>query len=150
MLLLEACSARLAAEVLTLVRAEHGEDIRTRDGYVFQHLVPGPQSVSELARRLGVTQQAMSKQVDDLVRRSLVAKHRDPTDARARLVALADRGNDVVEAGRRARTSIEQQLIVDLGSTAVAALREQLTMLSDETGALTHLMNRRLRPEDTR
>ncbi|MET0791839.1 MAG: MarR family transcriptional regulator, partial [Polyangiaceae bacterium] len=32
--------------------------IRHAHGYVFQHLLPGPLAISELARHLGVTQQA--------------------------------------------------------------------------------------------
>ncbi len=149
-LLLEACAARLGDDVLAQVRADHGDDVRFRDGYVFQHLLDGPKSISELADRLGVTQQAMSKQVGDLLRRELVVKHRDPKDGRAWLVSLSDRGLGVIEAGRRARASIARQLVADMGADSMRSLVEDLVLLSETTGAMEHLMNRRLRPEDSR
>ncbi|MEO1057027.1 MAG: MarR family transcriptional regulator [Actinomycetota bacterium] len=149
-LLLEACASRLGDDVLARVRSECGDDIRYRDGYVFQHLLTGPKTISELANRLGVTQQAMSKQVGDLLRRDLVVKHRDPADGRAWLVSLGERGHAVIDAGRRARSSIAQQLVDALGADSMQRLVEDLLLLSEETGAMEHLMSRRLRPEDVR
>ena len=64
-LLLEACTARVDVEVLQAVRAAAGS-VRHADGYVFQHLLDGPITPTELARRLGVSQQAASKQVADM------------------------------------------------------------------------------------
>ena len=149
-LLLAACSARLDDEVLTRVRADLGDDIRFRDGYVFQHLVPGPCSISELARRLGVTQQAASKQVADLVDRGLVTKAPDPDDARAWLVSLSDRGRRAVEAGRLARTAIASELGAQLGAGAMRSLLGHLRDLSERTDALPRLLDRQLRPEESR
>ena len=149
-LLLEACTARLDGEVLDRVRARAGDDVRFRDGYVFQHLVEGPRSVSDLARLLGVTQQAASKQVADLVQRRLVVKRRDPADARSSLVSLSARGRRVVEAGRQARAAIADRLTAELGGPAYRTLVEHLALLSDRTDAIAALMDRRLRPEDGR
>lgn len=149
-LLLEACASRLGDDVLAQVRSECGDDIRYRDGYVFQHLLTGPKSISELANRLGVTQQAMSKQVGDLLRRDLVVKNRDPADGRAWLVSLSERGHGVINAGRRARASMSEQLAADLGADVTAYLVEALWRLSEQTGAMEHLLSRRLRPEEAR
>lgn len=149
-LLLEACAARLGDQVLALVRAEVGDDIRYRDGYVFQHLIDGPRTASELARRLGVSQQAASKQVADLVARALVTKQRDPADGRAWLVALSDRGRLAVDAGRRARSGIADDLAAGLGRPAAQTLVASLAGLSDQIGAMDHLLSRQLRPEDGR
>jgi DNA-binding MarR family transcriptional regulator len=149
-LLLEACTARLDDDVLARVRSELGDDVRFRDGYVFQHLIDEPQSISELARRLGVTQQAASKQVADLVGRRLVTKDRDPTDARSWLVSLTDRGHRVVESGRRARSAVADDLVSELGAPSFRTLVEHLVLLSDRTDAFRHMMDRRLRPDDSR
>ncbi|MEL6983314.1 MAG: MarR family transcriptional regulator [Actinomycetota bacterium] len=146
-LLLEACAARLGDEVLARVRSELGADIRYRDGYVFQHLIQRPRSVSDLARRLGVTQQAASKQVADLADRGLVSRHRDPDDGRSWLISLSPRGQRAVQAGREARTDLADELLTDLGGTTYHALVEHLASLSTNTGALAHLLDRRLRPE---
>ena len=146
-LLVQACSARLNDDVLARVRTEVGDDVRIRDGYVFQHIVDGPCSVSELARRLGVTQQATSKQVADLVDRGLVERRRDPSDARAWQISLSERGRDVVHAGRRARRAVIDDLVAALGSDVVTRLVDDLTRLSDHSGAIERLLGRQLRPE---
>lgn len=149
-LLLEACTARLDNDVLARVRSDVGDDVRIRDGYVFQHLIDEPRSISELARRLGVTQQAASKQVTDLVGRRLVTKDRDPTDARSWLVSLTSRGHRVIESGRRARSAVADELISELGGPSFQTLVEHLVLLSDRTDAMRHMMDRRLRPDDSR
>ncbi len=149
-LLLEACSAWADDQVLRSVRSEVGDDVRHRDGYVFQHLVDGPCSITELAQRLGVTQQAASKQVDDLVRRGLVLRRRDPDDARVRLLSLSDRGTLAVESGRRARRRVVDDLAREMGEGSLRSLTGGLESLSDRTGALQRLLDRRLRPEEGR
>ncbi len=149
-LLLEACTARLDNDVLARVRSEVGDDVRFKDGYVFQHLIDEPQSISELARRLGVTQQAASKQVADLRGRHLVRKDRDPNDARSWLVSLTARGYRVIESGRRARSAVADELARELGGPSFQSLVEHLVLLSDRTDAMRHMMDRRLRPDDSR
>lgn len=149
-LLISACSARLDDDVLARVRRMVGDDVRYRDGYVFQHLVGGPISITALARLLGVTQQAASKQVADLESRGLVVRRPDPGDARARLVDLAERGRRTVEAGRVARREIVAELTADLGGEWRRSLLDRLGELSDRTGAIDHLAARRIRPEGAR
>jgi hypothetical protein len=55
----------LADEIQRRLAAGGHADLRFADGFVFQHLVGGPVTVSALAERLGVTQQAASKSVAD-------------------------------------------------------------------------------------
>jgi DNA-binding MarR family transcriptional regulator len=149
-LLLQACSAAFSDRVLGDIREEVGDDVRFNDGYVFQHLVPGPCSVTALARKLGVSQQAASQQVADLERRGLVTRRADPGDARARLVALSDRGEEVVRAGRRSRAAVNRELVDVLGRRRRDALVEALNRVSDATGALDQLAGRRPRPDADR
>ena len=78
----------LADEVQRRIAADGLDDLRMADGVVFQHLVPGPQPIGELAARLGVSQQAASKSVADLERRGYVRREADPADGRARRAAL--------------------------------------------------------------
>jgi len=149
-LLLGACNAALNERVLGDIRRAVGDDVRFNDGYLFQHLVPGATSVTDLARKLGVSQQAASQQVADLQARGLVDRRADPRDARARLVELSDRGRQVVEAGRRSRAAVNDELADLLGVPGRDALLDGLTRVSDATGALEQLAGRRLRPDDER
>lgn len=146
-LLLEACSAALDARVLADTRRGAGEDLRVSDGYVFQHLLLRPMSVTELGKRLGVSQQAASKQVADLHARSLVARIPNPVDARSTLVTLTRRAHRAIEAARASRQHILEELTASLGSTYVADLTAALTALSDHTDAMGHLLRREHRPD---
>jgi DNA-binding MarR family transcriptional regulator len=149
-LLLQACNAALGDRVLAASRKRAGAAVRYNDGYVFQHLVPGPLSVSDLARRLGVSQQAASQQVADLERRDLVRRRPDPGDKRARPVELTRRAWRAVEAARDERAAIEREVADRLGPTRTRQLLRALGDISDDTGALALLEARRLRPEDAR
>src|SRR5512144_1876855 len=120
-LLVQACSAALGDRVLQRVRAEAGPAVRFNDGYVFQHLVAGPVSITELATRLGVSQQAASKQVADLEARQLVIRRPDPADGRVKSVALSRRGWQAVEAARGARRELQDELGRVLGARRLAA-----------------------------
>lgn len=149
-LLLAACAGWANDIVLAEVRGESGSDIRFRDGYVFQHVLPGPLSVTELADRLAVTQQAASKTVADLERRGLVERKPDPSDGRSRLVHLAPRGHDVVRAGRAARRRVAEEVGDLVGVGELEDLRRLLVRLATRSGALTDLQDRRTLPEDSR
>lgn len=149
-LLIEACSAAFSDRVLAEVRAAVGEDVRVADGYVFQHLMGDGIRVTELAERLGVTQQAASKQVADLAARGLVDREPDPEDRRAMRVTLARRGQAAVDAARRSRRAMNDEVDALLGPRRSAALRRHLLELAVSTGALDHLAGRRLRPETAR
>jgi DNA-binding MarR family transcriptional regulator len=149
-LLLQSCSAALGDRVLADVRRKAGSAVRFNDGYVFQHLVPGPLTVSELARRLGVSQQAASKQVADLEGRDLVRRRPDPEDGRANLVELSKRGWRAIEAARASRAAIAEELTDVLGARQMKALLDGLARVSGHIGAGELLDRRNLRPESAR
>jgi DNA-binding MarR family transcriptional regulator len=124
----------LADELQRRLAADGHGDLRFADGFVFQHLVGGPLPVGALAERLGVTQQAASKSAADLERRGYVARTADPADARARLVALTDRGRAAIEGARRHRAAIEDALAERLGPRRVEAARRVLVETIGELG----------------
>ncbi|MFN8053535.1 MAG: MarR family transcriptional regulator [Acidimicrobiales bacterium] len=148
--LLQACSAALGNRVLDDVRSEVGDDVRYGDGYVFQHLVPGPLSISELARRMGVSQQAASKSVADLERRRLIDRRPHPDDARASLVSLSRRGRRSVTSARRSRSDILDEVTTLLGERQTAALMRSLRLISAASGGRDLLDRRTMRPESER
>ena len=149
-LLLQAAGAVLGDRVLEQVRDEVGSDIRFHDGYVFQHLLVGPCTVSELAGHLGISQQAASKHVADLLARRLVTRRRSPSDARAWQVELSARGRQAVEAARRARADASAACGEALGPQDLDRLTAGLRDLCAHLGADDALLDRRLRPEPGR
>ncbi len=136
----------LADEVQRRLVAEGFTDTRFADGVVFQHLVGGPVTISTLADRLGVTQQAASKSVVDLEKRRYLSREPDPADARARQVVLSARGEAVIAAARRHRAALESELRQALGADRVEAARLVLVDVINLLGAAPALRARAARP----
>jgi DNA-binding MarR family transcriptional regulator len=136
----------LADELQRRLAADGFGDVRFADGFVFQHLVDGPQTIGALADQLGVTQQAASKSVADLERRGYVTRRADPDDARARQVALTARGEAAIEGGRRHRAAIAEELAARLGPRRVEGARRLLSDVVEHLGAGTAVRARRVRP----
>lgn len=59
---------------------------------VLRHLAEGPARASQLVDRCGVSKQAVSQQVAHLERAGYLSVSPDPTDQRARVVALTEQG----------------------------------------------------------
>ena len=136
----------LADELQRRLAADGYGDVRFADGLVFQHLVGGPLTIGALAERLEVSQQAVSKSVADLERRGYVARSPDPDDARARRVALTDRGEAAIAGGRRHRAAIAAELSERLGPRRVEGARRLLLDVLADVGADTAVRGRRVRP----
>jgi DNA-binding MarR family transcriptional regulator len=149
-MLLTACHASLSQRVLDETRSGAGPAVRHTDGYVFQHLLVAEPTITELARHLGVSQQAASKQVADLEQRGLVERRPDPRDARARRLALTGGGRAAVERARLSRERIAAEIVDQLGGRAAAQLRRALLDIAVASGAVDLVSQRMLRPEGSR
>jgi DNA-binding MarR family transcriptional regulator len=136
----------LADELQRRLAADGLGDLRFADGLLFQHLVGGPRTIGALADRLEVTQQAVSKSVADLERRGYVDRTPDPDDARARRVALTDRGRAAIAGGRRHRAAIDAELAERLGPRRIEGARRVLMDVVRDLGADTAVRGRRVRP----
>jgi len=135
----------LAEEVQRQLAAEGFDDARFGHGFVFQHLVAGPLAIGDLARAMDVTQQRASKATAELQALGYVRREPDPADARVRRIALTERGWAAIEAARRARASILDELRARLGAERVAAAAELLRDVLRETGADAAVAARRVR-----
>ena len=89
--------------------------------------------LTELARRAGVTKQAMMVVVDELEVRGLVRRTPDPDDGRAKVVRLTARGRTFAAECRRAVAAVEARARRSLGGRRYDGLREALELLL-ETG----------------
>lgn len=132
-------------EFVRELRQAHAEagytDLGRSDGVVFRQLAIQPMTVSDLAARLQITKQGAAQIIDDMQVRGYVERHPDPTDGRARLVHLTDRGRRALAEARRFHHGYEQRLIDRHGEDAVANLRR---LLVDIAGA-DHTVDPRLR-----
>ena len=136
----------LNERVTDRIHADGFPDLRFSHGFVFQHLVPGPLPVGELARRMGVSQQAASKAAAELERLGYLERVTDPADARVRRLALSTRGRAALAAGRTARAEIAAELEDALGPRRTATLRRTLLDALAAAGGLDAVRARRVPP----
>src|SRR5882724_7968992 len=85
-------AAALVDGIHERVTAAGFDDLRPTHGFAFVRIAPGDATVGDVAEHLGVTKQASSQLVDELTRKGYVTSRRHPRDARARLLALTERG----------------------------------------------------------
>lgn len=84
----------------------------------------------ELARRAGVTPQAMAEIVGYLQGRGYAERVPDPADGRARIVRLTPRGHQASAVAARVFTDLEAQWERHLGQARMAQLRRTLGELA--------------------
>jgi DNA-binding MarR family transcriptional regulator len=106
-------------------------DLRPAHLVVFQHLDARGTRQTELADRAQITKQSMGYLVDYLVNAGYMHRTPDPRDGRARLVVLTARGEAVVEAARRALSTLEEQWETLLGIERYAQVRCALSELTN-------------------
>ena len=120
----------------------HGfTDLGRSDGYVFRALAAAPLTVSALAGRLEVSKQAAGQIIDDMRRRGYVERRPDPSDARAQLLSLSERGQAALAVARRFHRTYEQRLARRHGADVVATVRRLLeeVVAGEQTSVDPHL-----------
>ena len=93
---------------------------------VFAHIDIAGTRLTDLAQRANMTPQAMGQLVDDLERMGYVRRTPDPTDRRAKLIVLTDRGHGCLRAAFTTIAGIERRLEDLLGRSELEALRAAL------------------------
>ena len=107
-----------------------GFEARPAWGFAFTRLAPDGATVTELAGHLGVTKQAASQLVDEIVRKGYAERRPHPADARARLVVLTGRGWACTRAAEEAAAEAVRGWADVLGEAQVRALLGQLARIA--------------------
>ncbi|MFD8922526.1 MarR family winged helix-turn-helix transcriptional regulator [Streptomyces sp. NPDC059569] len=128
---------RLAIQHLLPVlraRSAPGDLTPSRQAALAALAAHGPLRISELAARMGIALSTASRMVDLLDSTGWIARHPDPQDQRASLVALSREGGAVLEARRRetaARLAERIALLTDGEQRALYAALPALEALSE-------------------
>ncbi|MER5915329.1 MarR family winged helix-turn-helix transcriptional regulator [Streptomyces sp. NPDC001982] len=107
-----------------------GFEGRPAYGFAFARLAPDGATVTDLAAHLGVTKQAASQLVDEIVRKGYAERRPHPGDARARLVVLTERGWACTRAAEEAAAEAVAGWVELLGEGEVRALRDRLVRIA--------------------
>ena len=88
--------------------------------------------LTDLANRADLSLSAAAELIDDLQAKGYVERRPDPSDRRAKLVCLTDRGWEAMRAAREAIASIEAEWGSRLGDRRYSELTAELQALLDE------------------
>ncbi|MEU3248289.1 MULTISPECIES: MarR family winged helix-turn-helix transcriptional regulator [unclassified Streptomyces] len=125
-----AVAGELTQRIHEGVAARGFEGVRPAHGFAFTRLAPDGATVTELAAHLGVTKQAASQLVDELVRKGYVERHPHPGDARARLIVLTERGWACTRAAEESAAEAVRPWVELLGEGEVGVLRDRLLRIA--------------------
>jgi DNA-binding MarR family transcriptional regulator len=120
-----------AAELQQGLDASGHEVIRPAHGVVFEHIGRDGARVTTMAEAAGMTKQAMTELVDHLERHGYVERAPDPTDRRAKLVRLTEKGFAAVVVAEGGFRTAEREFQRILGDADYATLRSLLVRLND-------------------
>lgn len=140
------CGLALNEDVMKRLRERGHRDLRFSHGFVVQHLMEGPLAVGELARRMGVSQQAASKVTAELESLGYLERSADPGDRRVRRVGLSERGRKAIDDTRAARAEVADVLAAKLGVRRVETLRRGLLDALEAAGGMDAVRARRVPP----
>ncbi len=107
-------------------------DLRPAHFSVFQHLAPEGSRATDMAERAQITKQSMGYLVDALEKQGYLEQLPDPTDGRARLVRLTDRGLAVNRVAEQILQQTEADWAKKLGKNKMQKLRHLLADLTGE------------------
>jgi DNA-binding MarR family transcriptional regulator len=121
------------ARVFEAVRAAGFDDLTLAQSRICQRLNREGMRVTEIAEQAGVTKQTAGALVDELAAGGYVTRRPDPADARARLVVLTNRGNQLCETAATEIGKVETEWRNHLGAKAYGELRSALESLREIT-----------------
>lgn len=138
--LLLKCARLLNEQAIARVRQRAGvPNLRAAHTTLFPHIDLEGTRITEIARRVGISKQAVAQLVDELESMGGLERVPDPTDGRAKLVRFAHAGGRLsLLDGLDVLVELEADLASSIGKTHVEHLRQALLALHDvlEAGTL--------------
>jgi DNA-binding MarR family transcriptional regulator len=130
--LLDVALDGFTAELTRRVAATAYCDIRVSHGCVFGTIDPEGTRLTDLAQRAHMTKQSVGEVASDLEQRGYVERVPDPSDGRAKIIRLTERGHDAQATGRGLIDDTEREWAERFGTERIVALREALEAITAE------------------
>ncbi len=132
-LLMFISSRHAESRIVEHLRVHGFEDLTLAQARLAARIGEAGTRVTELAEQAQVTKQTAGFLVNQLEKAGYVERVADPTDARARLVRLAQRGHDAQACAREMEVMVEAEWEAHLGTRKMRALRDSLAELRQIT-----------------
>lgn len=123
-------AAGLVEGIDSRMRERGYADIRPAHGFAFARISGSGATVTQVAEHLSMTKQAASLLVGELVDKGYLERHEHPTDARAKLLVLTEKGVECTRAADAAAAEVVGGWRRTLGDERVTALRADLSRIA--------------------
>lgn len=120
---------RVLEDTLSRV-ADDGGGLTLAQISLMQQLCLGNSRLTDLARRMGMTKQAVGQIVDDLEQKGIVRRTPDPTDKRAKLIGHTSKGFALIGRLIDATLTAEREIARDIGRKELASLKATLMRIT--------------------
>lgn len=109
--------------------------IRSAHTALFPHLDLEGTRLTDLARRVGISKQAVAQLVDELEAMGFLERRPDPDDGRAKRIFFSSAGRGALFEGLDALDEVEAELAEAVGSRQMQTLHATLTRLLERLEA---------------
>lgn len=116
-------------QVLQKLAADGIEDITLRHFVIIPYIDHKGIRAVDIARQVGITKQAVSKLVDELVQKDYLELKPDPTDGRAFLVSMSEKGNEFLKLTIKYTQQVESQWCNQVGEDDFKTMKSAMTTL---------------------
>ena len=147
-IIVTAANRCIADRLLDAVATVSGDSMRPSFGFVLRAVAAEEPTVSRLAELLGVTKQATSRLVEDMVTLGLLQRAELPGDRRQKRLHLSPTGERIRERALAESREMEDELRQRFGDAQVDILRTLLIDFVERHGGAEELAARRSRASD--
>jgi DNA-binding MarR family transcriptional regulator len=123
----------MESRVVEALWAAGFDDLTMAQARLAGRIAPQGSRLTELSEQARVTKQTAGFLVDQMEKHGYVRRVPDPTDGRARLVQLADRGLAAAEVATATVAQVEAEWTAHLGAARMRELRAALERLREIT-----------------
>jgi DNA-binding MarR family transcriptional regulator len=125
-------AARLLNERgIARIRERGRKDVRGSHTALLPHIDLEGTRTTEIARRMGVTKQAVNQALGEIEAMGLVKRIPDPSDGRAKLVRFTTKGRRELLLGLQVLAEIEVELASSIGEARLRRIHKDLEVLVD-------------------
>jgi DNA-binding MarR family transcriptional regulator len=127
------CARLVDERAIERVNAEAGRRLLRRSvTNLLPHISFDGTRIGDLARRVGVTKQAVSKVIAELEQEGVVELIPDPNDGRGKLVRFTARGAQAIRHGLGVLAQLERELARVVGEARMRTVHEALLAMVTE------------------
>ncbi len=120
---------KFTRQVLDKLAQDGLDDITLRHFVVIPYIDEGGIRAVEIARQVGISKQAVSKLVDELLQKGYVSLKADPDDGRASLVYMNAKGNDFLRRAIEHTKQVESSWQEVVGEKEFKVMKQAMKSL---------------------